>query len=391
MERPRQDLVLGLVFFGALGTLIAATLMLSGISLGEIELRTALFRTNGGLRQGDPVEVQGLRLGQIREIRYDDAAPADRRIVVTLMLDRPVTIRDGYSLTIQEGSVLGGQKLYIDPGPDDAAEVPPEVPLTGISLPGGIEALRELVGDESVQEDFKGILSGLRLAVDRANDGEGTLGQLLRNDTLFVELTDAARLLRENLQQVRDGEGALGRLFWDPTVAEDLGRITGNAATAAENLNDPEAGLLGRLFADAELGVYARDLVADFRAIAADLRAGRGPLGALLADPDVEAELRRITGGTADLVDRANDPEAGIVGALFGDRELRDELDGFVRMLGDVAEELQNGRGLLARLIYDEELGEQLARVLNQVARAIEDAREAAPVATFFTVFQGAF
>ena len=152
-----------------------------------------------------------------------------------------------------------------------------------------------------------------------------------------------------------------------------------------------EAGLLGRLFADAELGVYARDLVADFRAIAADLRAGRGPLGALLADPDVEAELRRITGGTADLVDRANDPEAGIVGALFGDRELRDELDGFVRMLGNVAEELQNGRGLLARLIYDEELGEQLARVLNQVARAIEDAREAAPVATFFTVFQGAF
>ncbi len=52
---------------------------------------------------------------------------------------------------------------------------------------------------------------------------------------------------------------------------------------------------------------------------------------------------------------------------------------------------MRNGDGVLAKLINDKEMGERLDRVFGQVIRAIEDAREAAPVSTFFQVFSGAF
>ncbi len=52
---------------------------------------------------------------------------------------------------------------------------------------------------------------------------------------------------------------------------------------------------------------------------------------------------------------------------------------------------MRKGEGVLGKLIQDKEMGERLDRMLTQVIRAIEDAREAAPVSTFFQVFAGAF
>ena len=64
------------------------------------------------------------------------------------------------------------------------------------------------------------------------------------------------------------------------------------------------------------------------------------------------------------------------------------------KILGDLAaitDDLRSGKGALGKLISDEEMGRKLDRMFTQVIRAIEDAREAAPVSTFFQVFSGAF
>jgi hypothetical protein len=49
------------------------------------------------------------------------------------------------------------------------------------------------------------------------------------------------------------------------------------------------------------------------------------------------------------------------------------------------------GNGLLAKLLNDERMADQFGRILNQISRAIEDARESAPLGTFFQVLSGAF
>ena len=59
--------------------------------------------------------------------------------------------------------------------------------------------------------------------------------------------------------------------------------------------------------------------------------------------------------------------------------------------LSEASRKINEGEGMLGRLISDEELGEKLDRLLSQVTGAIEDARESAPVSTFFQVIAATF
>ena len=67
--------------------------------------------------------------------------------------------------------------------------------------------------------------------------------------------------------------------------------------------------------------------------------------------------------------------------------ELRRDLDGTKRgfPVGIAAV------GVLGKLISDEQLAAQFDRLIQQVTGAIEDAREAAPVSTFFQVLSSPF
>ena len=56
-----------------------------------------------------------------------------------------------------------------------------------------------------------------------------------------------------------------------------------------------------------------------------------------------------------------------------------------------VSEQLTQSKGLLGSLINDPDLAVRFRRILNAVSRAIEDAREAAPISNFIQVLLGTF
>jgi phospholipid/cholesterol/gamma-HCH transport system substrate-binding protein len=391
MERTRQDLVLGLVFFGSLAILMWATIELTGLSfLGEPEQRTVLFRNASGLREGDNVFVLGHRLGSVESIRYNPSAAApDQRIEVVLRLDQAIQVTDAYEVAIEPGSLLGGVQIQFDPG-DGPGSVPADQPLRGQVRIAGLDAVGELFADDAIGDDLRAILAGIRTAVERLNAGEGTMGRLLVDPSLFdlaVAAVDSARL---SLEQIGRGEGAIGRLIHGEALAEDLSAIAGNLRSVSAKLDGAE-GLLGRLLGDPDLGAQGAQIVDDVAAVTADLRAGRGTVGALLSDAGMADDVRRLTSGFADLAEAVNDPQKGLIGELVAGAGTRERFTTFVADLSDISTSIREARGLAGRLIYDEELGEQFSRMLSQVSRAIEDAREAAPVGTFFQVVSGAF
>ena len=91
------------------------------------------------------------------------------------------------------------------------------------------------------------------------------------------------------------------------------------------------------------------------------------------------------------LICKANDPDAGLIGALIGDERMREDGARILANLSEVTEQINSGHGMLGKLITDQELGEQFERFFNQLARAVEDAREAAPIGTFFQVLAAPF
>ena len=391
MERNRQDLVRGLVFFASIALLMWATIELTGLSfLGEPQQRRVWSRHASGLREGDNVFVLGHRLGSVASIRYNGAAQsADERIEVVLRLDQPIDVRDGYHIEIEPGSLLGGVQIQIDPG-EGGPTLATEAPLRGAVRVGGLDAVGELFADDRLSADLKSIASGVRELVDGLQRGEGTLGALFKDRSAFDDLTATLRSARNSLQAIEAGEGSLGRMIYSAELADDLSATVAHARSVAADIDEGD-GVLARLVGDAELGARMDRIVTQVEGVTSGLDEGRGAIGALLREEAVAADFRRISSGFADVADNLNDPSKGMLGDLIAGGETRQRFQSIVADFSDMSGTIREGRGLIGKLIYDEELPEQFSRMMNQISRAIEDAREAAPIGTFFQVVSGAF
>jgi phospholipid/cholesterol/gamma-HCH transport system substrate-binding protein len=126
-------------------------------------------------------------------------------------------------------------------------------------------------------------------------------------------------------------------------------------------------------------------------AIASRAADGRGVIGRLVNDEALATQLSTAIESLASVMQKANDPEAGAVGAALGDQGLKEDLRAVVANLRSVTNKIDEGKGMLGVLINDEEMGIRLRRILTQVSRALEDAREAAPIGNFVQVLFGAF
>jgi ABC-type transporter Mla subunit MlaD len=391
LERNRQDLVLGLVFFASIALLMWATIELTGLSfLGQPQERRVWFRHASGLREGDNVFVLGHRLGSVASIRYNaDAQTADERIEVMLRLEQPVDVRDGYHIEIEPGSLLGGVQIQVDPG-EGGTSLAPDAALRGSVRIGGLDAVGDLFADDQLGTDLKAIAAGVRDLVDGLQAGEGTLGALFQDRSAFDELTAMLQSARASMQAIETGNGALHRVIYSEQLGDDLEATVAHSRSIVRDVDEGD-GPLARLVGDADLGARMDRIVAQVEGVTSGLDEGRGALGALLREENLADDVRRVTSGAALAVDNLNDPTKGLLGELLAGGETRQRFTTIVADFADMSGTIREGRGLIGKLIYDEELPEQFSRMMNQISRAIEDAREAAPIGTFFQVVSGAF
>lgn len=391
MNKAKQDGLLGLVFFAGLALLLWATYALTDLSLESRPTLEIYARDAGHLRAGDAVFVLGNRNGQVISIEdQPDATDPDRRLVISVELARPVTLKQDVEIRIGAANLLGGKILQIDPGIDPTLH-PEGSPLFARLQANGLDALGDLLDDPQMQEDFRAIIAGIRTTVDKLNDrNSGSLGRLINDTTLYDDFLGATQSARRSLEELEKAESPLGRLIYSEEDGRKLGAAIDSIESIARKIDTGE-GIIARLVNDVKLAENVDQVIADAAEIIRDLKDGKGTMGLLFRDDELAQKVSSAISEFEELGRLATDPEAGLVGALVADKELRDLGAKFIADLEAVGEEIRNGNGLLARLINDEDMGNQLARVLNQVSRAIEDAREAAPVGTFFQVLSGAF
>ena len=82
--KRRDELVVGATIFFALAVVTAGAIWLAQSQLGPGQfLQTARFRTVGGLGEGNPVVLRGVRVGRVRDVRLSpdgDWVLADRTL-----------------------------------------------------------------------------------------------------------------------------------------------------------------------------------------------------------------------------------------------------------------------------------------------------------------------
>jgi phospholipid/cholesterol/gamma-HCH transport system substrate-binding protein len=160
----------------------------------------------------------------------------------------------------------------------------------------------------------------------------------------------------------------------------DLAPGTSAAPPLAEGDTLAVAGFadLGTLFGSAdstlrEVALLSRDL----RALAAPVRAGRGTLGRLVAEPTLHDSLLVVVRRTGAVLARLEGGQ-GTLGRMLRDTALYASVQGAAGSLDSAARLINDPAGTLARLQRDSAFARQLARTvatLDTIARGLQAGR----------------
>lgn len=299
------EILVGLFMFVVLIALGVFTIVLSQENLlRKTYLYEFVFPEIGGLREGDNVYLRGMDVGRVKQTDLQDS-----HVRVYVSLDLPIQLRHGYRIDVVDSSMLGGKNLKIYEGPEDAPAIGENVTVLGSKPVEIIEELGRAV-------------AGFQDTINAVNAGEGTLGKLLKDETVYENIVQISEDLRRIMARLEGGEGSLGMLLAtdDGQMYTDGKAMMTNLRTISQNLADGK-GMLGQLMSgeDAAFGDLEATL-SSVRSISESISAGEGTLGKLVRDAKLYDETTLLVEDVRAAVDdlREASPITSFGSVLFG-------------------------------------------------------------------------
>ncbi len=332
-----RDFRLGLLFFGAILILGFATLTIKNLPMPwapKAQELTIRFDRVTGLKQGDPVRVDGVEVG-----RVEDFSLLPQGVEVTVRIDKPIRLFEDYDIAVDAASLLGGSMIAIRRGDPAKPEIDLTQPLRGRTQGNPMNQLSDLLGEnrQSVNE----ILSGLREIVTEIREGRGTVGKLVKDDSLFTEARDAVKNIKNVAEKVDTGQGTVGKLVNDPAVFDEAKEALKNAREVAEKINRGD-GTIGKLVNDDAVFENIKQVSEDLKSVTAQVKSGEGALGKVIYDKemgdDVKSavkDLKEMAGSLNKMSKKISEGE-GTVGKLVNDDSLYKKADSAITGLDDV-------------------------------------------------------
>ena len=245
----------------------------------------ARFNSAGDLKVGDPVKLAGVDIGRVQAIRI-----ADGKVEVSMTVEPAAGVRTDSKASIKFTGMMGQNFMAIDFG-NPASPVAstgallesreqPDLAAIMSKLESAADGMQNMTKSFSGEEFTKllgpmtdmikdnqpriaSILSNLDSVTTGINKGEGTLGRLLKQDTLYVQTLQAVTNLisstedlkltlsttRHMMTDMNSGKGTIGRLLVDDSLFRETTNMITNLREVAEKLNRGN-GTVGQLIND---------------------------------------------------------------------------------------------------------------------------------------------
>ncbi len=325
----------------------------------------ARFAAADGLREGSSVQIAGVRIGEVESVTLlPPDSPEDAKIeavmaVTSELNGRPITdrIRTDSTAQLIAVSVLANDKLInITPGSTEGQPV----------QEGHVLESRDAISMNQLTKTGNELLQQInKLAVpaneilNKANAGEGTLGRIVNDESLYRNLDTAVaetRLtvvkLQTTLDKVNQGQGTAGKLLNDPELYNSLNRTVTQLESISNDIKSGK-GTAGKFVTDDALYNETRAAIIDLRTSAAKFNT-------------IVDDLKLIT---TDLVGGN-----GSAGKFLKDEQLYENARDTLAKFNSTAEKLdlilgdaRAGKGTLGRLVTDETLYNNLNQTASNV------------------------
>ena len=329
------------VIFASLTLAVLLFLMsnTAGLLTPRITLRS-YFDNAEGLREGAPVRLSGVDIGNVTRIRI---VPDKNKQLTPVEVTMKVSTKYSYGLrrdsvsSLNTAGVLG--EVYVD---IDSTQAVGALARDGDTLPTQVHPdFNQVVrASQSTLENVQSLVNRADRILTFAESGKGSLGKLIYDPTLYNRFSVTVADFQKVVEQVASGQGSLGALISRNDAYEKFVATLDKMNGVIDEIQQGK-GTAGKFVKDPSLFNNANDAIANMKKLTEDLNAGKGTIGKLAKD-----------------------------------EELAKKLDTTITKLSQLTTELEAGQGTAGKLIKDESLYNNANQALVETRDLIKAVRE---------------
>ena len=335
-----SQLRVGLTVLFASVTLAVLIFLMSGTTglfTPKITLKS-YFDDAQGLRNGAPVRLAGVDVGNVTAVRVVPNKPATPvEVVMKVTTKYSFDVRKDSVTAMSTAGVLGETYINIDSSHAKGPE----------ARDGDTLATRETPDIQDVVRASQGTLQNLDALLKRTDrilafveSGQGSIGKLIYDPNLYNQFAETVNEFKGIVDQVRNGQGSLGKLLVTDEVYDKV-------MAAVDKIN----------------------VMID------DLQQGKGTAGKILKDPSLYDNANQTIANVQKLTDDINAGK-GAIGRLSKDEALAQKLDNIITKLSALTDELEAGQGTAGKLFKDPSLYNNTDKMLVETRELVKSVRE---------------
>ncbi len=332
MPRTRSlawsELKIGVLTIAAI--VIAAVLIFSltgarGFFWQRYYLKTR-FANVAGLAPGSPVRVAGVQVGSVKSWEF-----AGDQVDVLFDVNKNMRSRITNRSVAKVGSVslLG----------EGAVDITPATSGTPIADYGYVPQGKATVQIGDLTDSASQGIDEIGRMLQDLRNGKGTVGKLMTDEQLYVELQRFVTAAGDITRGIRAGKGSIGRLLNDPTTAKSLEASLKNVEAMTNQINSGQ-GSLGKLLKDEAFAKALTGATTNLETLVARMNRGEGTAGKLMTDPSLFNRLNSVADRFDQLVSKLNDGQ-GTAGQLLKDKQLYENMNGAVTDLRSLVSDIR--------------------------------------------------
>jgi phospholipid/cholesterol/gamma-HCH transport system substrate-binding protein len=337
-----SELRVGITVLVSAVTLAVLLFLMSG-TRGLFSKRIMLqsyFDNASGLREGAPVRLSGVDVGNVIHIRVvsdKDKQQTPVEVIMKVSTKYGFDLRRDSVISLETAGVLGETYLDIDSSQAIGPVVKDGDTLATQVHPDFNQVVR---ASQSTLQNMDALLKRADRILAFAESGKGSLGKLIYDPTLYNRISATVADLQGMVEDVAKGKGSLGALI---------------------NKNDAYDKFLATLD--------------KMNAVIDDVQAGKGTAGKLLKDPSLYNNANDTMANIKKVSETISSGK-GSVGRLIEDDELAKKLDITITKLSELTSELEAGQGTAGKLFKDESLYNNANQMITEASALVKAVKE---------------